>query len=79
MKAAIVLSLLILAPTTYAAFAAPLGSSNYADIEVVSVSPRSPGVKPFVMAIFTKEQQQRFEAATFKKNSEAMRESGQAR
>ena len=65
MKAAVILSLLILAPSGYAASAAP--SDSYFDIDVVSVTPRSPDVKPFVMAIFTKEQQQRL--ASLKKDS----------
>jgi hypothetical protein len=66
MKAAMILSLLILAPSGYAASAAP--SDSYLDIDVVSVTPRRPDVKPFVMAIFTKEQQQRLAAASLKKD-----------
>ena len=66
MKAAVILSLLILAPTGYAAHAA--SSDSYFDIDVVSVTPRSPDVKPFVMAIFTKEQQLRLAAASLKKD-----------
>jgi hypothetical protein len=66
MKAAMILSLLILAPSGYAASAAP--SDSYFDIDVVSVTPRSPNVKPFVMDIFTKEQQQRLAAASLKKD-----------
>ncbi len=66
MKAAVVLSLLFLVPSGYAASAAP--SDSYLDIDVVSVTPRSPDVKPFVMAIFSKEQQQRLAAASLKKN-----------
>ncbi len=66
MKAAVVLSLLFLVPGGYAASAAP--SDSYLDIDVVSVTPRSPDVKPFVMAIFKKEQQQRLAAASLKKN-----------
>lgn len=62
MKAAMVLSLLILAPTDYAANAAQFDPSGLTDIDVVSVTPRSPGIKPFVMAVFTKEQQQRVAA-----------------
>lgn len=71
MKAAVILSLLILAPSGYAAHAAP--SDSYFDIDVVSVTPRSPDVKPFVMAIFTKEQQQRLAAASLKKDAGATR------
>ena len=66
MKAAMVLSFLFLVPSGYAASAAP--SDSYFDIDVVSVTPRSPDVKPFVMAIFTKEQQQRLAAASPKKD-----------
>jgi hypothetical protein len=66
MKAAVVLSLLILVPSGYAANAAQ--SDSYFDIDVVSVTPRSPDVKPFVLAIFTKEQQQRLAAASMKKD-----------
>jgi len=71
MKAAIVLSLVFLAPTTYAANAASTDSSGYAEIDVVSVVPRSPDVKPYVMAIFTKEQQQRVAAAGLMKDMAA--------
>ena len=57
---AIFTGLLIFASTGYAANAAPL--SDYSDISVVSVTPRNPNLKPFVMAIFTKEQQERIAA-----------------
>jgi hypothetical protein len=67
MKAAMILSILILAPTGYAASAAPLEDSAYTDIDVVSVVPRSPDIKPFVMAVFTKEQLER--AAAFQKSA----------
>jgi hypothetical protein len=69
MKAAVVLSLLFLVPSGYAASAAP--SDSYLDIDVISVTPRSPDVKPFVMAILTKEQQQRMAAASLKKDGAA--------
>ena len=59
MKALAVLSLMIVVSSGYAASAAPLNLSDYSDVEVVSVTPRNPDVKPLVMAIFTKEQQQR--------------------
>ena len=59
MKTAIVLSLIILAPIGHAANAAQFDASNYSDIEVISVRPRTTTVKPFVMAIFTQEQRQR--------------------
>ena len=62
MKSSVVLALLIVASTGYAASAAPFDSSGYADIDVVSVTPRSAYVKPYVMAIFTKDQQQRVAA-----------------
>jgi len=67
MKIALALSLMILAPTGHAASAAPPGSSSYSDIEVVSVTPRRSAIKPFVLAIFTKEQRQRLAAASLKK------------
>ena len=66
MKAAMILGLLILAQIGYSSSEAPFDS--YFDIDVVSVTPRSPDVKPFVMAIFTKEQQQRLAAASLKKD-----------
>jgi len=69
MKTAIVLSLMILAPTGYAANAAQFDASNYSDIEVISVRPRTATVKPFVMAIFTQEQRQRMAIAAFKKSA----------
>jgi hypothetical protein len=63
MKMSVALSLLILASSGYAANAAQFTPSDYSDVDVVSVAPRNPGVKPFVMAIYTKEQQQRVAAA----------------
>ena len=69
MKTAIILSLMILASTGYAANAGQFDTSNYSDIDVISVTPRTTIVKPFVMAIFTKEQQQRMAAAAFKKSA----------
>ncbi|HEY1875926.1 MAG TPA: hypothetical protein VGG66_00600 [Rhizomicrobium sp.] len=69
MKASMILSLLILAPTGYAANADQFKPVDYSDIDVVSVTPRSPDVKPFVMAIFTKEQQERLAAAASRKNA----------
>jgi hypothetical protein len=79
MKVSVVLSLLIIASSGYAANAAQFSPSDYSDIEVVSVTPRSPDVKPFVMAIFTKQQQQRIAAAAFKKDALAGKGSGQSR
>ena len=69
MKTAILLSLMILSPTGHTANAAQFDTSNYSDIEVISVTPRTATVKPFVMAIFTEEQRQRMAAATFKKSA----------
>ena len=70
MKALMVVSLMIVASSGYAASAAPLSLSDYSDVDVVSVTPRNPDVKPLVMAIFTKEQQQRVAAAAPQKTSQ---------
>jgi hypothetical protein len=67
MKASVILCLLILTSSGYAADAAPLTPSEYSDVDVVSVTPRSHDVKPFVMAVYTKEQQER--VATASRNS----------
>ena len=69
MKAPATLGLLMIALSGYAANAAPFTPSDYSDVDVISVKPRNPDTKPFVMAIFTKEQQQRISAATFKKGT----------
>src|SRR5436853_7033488 len=69
MKAALVLSIMILAPVGHAANAAQFDSSDYSDVSVISVTPRTSAVRPFVMAIFTKEQRQRVAAATLKKTA----------
>ena len=69
MKAAVILSFMIFAPTGHAANAAQFDAPNYSDIEVISVRPRTTIVKPFVMAIFTQEQRQRMAAAAFKKSA----------
>jgi len=69
MKAALVLSIMILAPVGHAANAAQFGSSDYSDVSVISVTPRTSAVRPFVMAVFTKEQRQRVAAATLKKTA----------
>ena len=63
MKTSAILSLLIIMSSGYAANAAQFTPSDYSDVDVVSVTPRSPDVKPLVMAIFTREQQQRVAAA----------------
>jgi hypothetical protein len=68
MKTALILSLMILLPTGYAANAAQIDSSDYSDIDVISVAPRNPAIKPFVLAVFTKEQQQRIAATSFPRN-----------
>lgn len=70
---------LILAPTGYAANAAQMDAASYADFDVVSVTPRSQDVKPYVMAIFRKDQQQRLAAAAFKKNALAAKDASQSR
>jgi hypothetical protein len=67
MKVFAILSLLIVASTSFAANAAQVSYSDYSDIDVVSVAPRSPHLKPFVMASFTKEQLARVAAAAPKK------------
>ena len=59
MKTLAALSFMIVVSSGYAASAAPLHAPDYSDVDVVSVTPRNPDVKPLVMAIFTKEQQQR--------------------
>ena len=69
MRRILVLSFMILAPVSHAANAAQFDSANYADISVVSVTPRSSAVKPLVMAIFTKEQRQRVAMAVLKRSA----------
>ena len=69
MKTAIVLSLMILSPVSHTANAAQFDTSNYSDLEVISVRPRTTTVKPFVMAIFTNEQRQRMAIAASQKNA----------
>jgi len=66
MKATTVLSLLMIALSGYAASAAEFHNADYDEITVLSVTPRSAAVKPYVMAIYTKEQQERV-AAAFKR------------
>ena len=73
MKAALVLSIMILAPVGHAANAAPFDSSGYSDVSVISVTPRTSAIKPFVMAVFTKEQRQRVAAAALKKSAAPVR------
>lgn len=67
MKASAILGVLIVALNCHAADANP--RSDYSDIDVVSVTPRNPDTKPFVMAVLTKQQQERFAAATLKKTA----------
>jgi hypothetical protein len=69
MKTAVILSLIILAPIGHGANAAQFDASNYSDFEVISVTPRTTTVKPFVMAIFTQEQRQRMALAASKKSA----------
>jgi hypothetical protein len=69
MKAALVLSIMISATVGHAANAAQFDSRDYSDVSVVSVTPRRATVKPFVMAVFTKEQRQRIAAAALKKSA----------
>lgn len=73
MKAALVLSIMILAPVGHAANAAQVDPLDYSDVSVISVTPRTSAVRPFVMAVYTKEQRQRVAAAALKKNSVATR------
>ncbi len=79
MKALAVLSLMIVVSSGYAASAAPLTLSDYSDVDVVSVTPRNPDVKPLVMAIFTKEQQEQVAAAVSKKNVFASQDTNHSR
>lgn len=65
MKVALILSLMILAPSGHAVSAAQL--QPYSDIDVISVAPKNPATKPFVMAVFTIEQQRRLNAAASKR------------
>ncbi|HET7086985.1 MAG TPA: hypothetical protein VFI23_19615 [Rhizomicrobium sp.] len=69
MKTAVILSFMIFASTGYAANAAQFDAFNYSDIEVISVTPRTTTVKPFVMAIYTKEQRLRVAIAASQKNA----------
>jgi hypothetical protein len=66
-KPLVILSLLMIASTGYAANAAESSYADTSDIDVISVVPRSSNIKPFVMAIFTKEQRQRIAATAPKK------------
>jgi hypothetical protein len=79
MKTLAVLSLMMVVSSGYAASAAPLSLSDYSDVDVISVTPRNPDVKPLVMATFTKEQQQRVAAAAFQKNVFASQDTNRSR
>jgi hypothetical protein len=79
MKTLAVLSFVIVVSSGYAASAAPLSLSDYSDVDVISVTPRNPDVKPLVMATFTKEQQQRVAAAAFQKNVFASQDTNRSR
>jgi hypothetical protein len=79
MKSFVVLSVLMIASSGFAASAAESSYSDYSDIDVVSVVPRSPSVKPYVMAIFTKHQLERVAAATPKKVASRAGDAGSSR
>lgn len=66
MRMRVALIVLMVSLGGYAANAAEHGDPGYDEITVISVAPRSASTKPFVMAIFTKEQRERV-AATLKK------------
>ena len=70
MKTTLILTIVILATVSHAANAAEFDSRGYSDISVISVTPRAGSIKPFVMAIFTKEQRQRVAAAASKKRAQ---------
>jgi hypothetical protein len=69
MKNTLILTIVILATVGHAANAAGFDSRDYSDISVISVTPRTGSIKPFVMAVFTKEQRQRVAAAASKKRA----------
>ncbi len=48
-------------------YAASASAADLSDIDVVSVVPRSPDVKPVVMAILTKRQQEQLMAASLRR------------
>jgi hypothetical protein len=52
----VLLALAILVPASAAGGAADASPSAYSDFEVVSVVPRNPNLKPFVMSILAREQ-----------------------
>jgi hypothetical protein len=57
MKALILLSLVSLAIVAPAGFAAA-ATSDYSDVDVISVIPRSPDIKPLVMSISPQERRE---------------------
>ena len=69
MKLIVGLSLLGLMASGSAGIAAEVTPTAYSDIDVVAVAPRSSAVKPFVMAVYTKEQLERAAAAGFKRSA----------
>jgi hypothetical protein len=77
MKPFVVLSLMILGSISYAANAADY--PDYSDIDVVSVTPRGPDVKPFVIATLTKEQQERVALMASKKDASKAEDLGPRR
>lgn len=67
-----VLGFMAAAPSVYAAGVAPLNLSGTSDVDVIAVTPRNQAVKPLVMAILTKEQEQRIAAVAIKRNMMAV-------
>lgn len=63
MRMRVALTVLMVFMGGYAASAAEQDNSGYDEITVISVTPRSVSTRPFVMAIFTKEQRERVAAA----------------
>ena len=70
MKRTLILTIAIMATIGHAANAAGFDSRDYSDISVISVTPRAGSIKPFVMAVFTKEQRQRVAAAASRKRAQ---------
>jgi len=70
MKTTLVLTIVILTTVGHAANAAGFDSPGYSDISVISVTPKAGSIKPFVMAVFTKEQRQRVAAAASRKRAQ---------
>jgi hypothetical protein len=79
MKSFVVLGVLMIASSGFAASAAESHFSDYSDIDVVAVAPRSPSVKPYVMASFTKQQLERVAAAAPKRVASRAADLGSSR